>query len=57
MRVDLNVPYSEKDEAKRLGAFWDPVKRTWYVSAKENLRPFLRWMPRRLLKPHVQSKE
>ncbi|HHG9144161.1 TPA: DUF5710 domain-containing protein, partial [Escherichia coli] len=22
-RVDINVPYNEKDEAKKLGARWD----------------------------------
>ncbi|WP_342214142.1 DUF5710 domain-containing protein [Escherichia coli] len=23
-RIDLNVPFNEKDEAKRLGSRWDP---------------------------------
>src|SRR5690349_15635188 len=30
-RVWLDVPYSEKDEAKRLGARWDPASRRWYA--------------------------
>eukprot|EP00391_Amoebophrya_sp_Ameob2_P012471 CAMPEP_0178984008 /NCGR_PEP_ID=MMETSP0795-20121207/1370_1 /TAXON_ID=88552 /ORGANISM="Amoebophrya sp., Strain Ameob2" /LENGTH=792 /DNA_ID=CAMNT_0020674831 /DNA_START=231 /DNA_END=2610 /DNA_ORIENTATION=+ len=29
--VDLNVPFSDKDEAKRRGAWWDPEKQKWYV--------------------------
>lgn len=28
----LNVPYSEKDEAKGLGAKWDSNKKKWYVN-------------------------
>jgi hypothetical protein len=27
----LDVPYSEKDEAKKLGARWDPKAKSWYV--------------------------
>ena len=27
----LNCPYSEKDEAKALGAWWDTTKKKWYV--------------------------
>ena len=52
MRTDLHVPYPEKDEAKRLGARWDPTRQVWYVENKENLEPFLRWMPKHLKKPH-----
>ncbi|WP_062087431.1 DUF5710 domain-containing protein [Caballeronia udeis] len=31
VRIKLDVPYSQKDEAKALGARWDPVERTWYA--------------------------
>lgn len=27
----LEVPFKEKDEAKRLGARWDPNMKKWYV--------------------------
>ncbi|WP_101254571.1 DUF5710 domain-containing protein [Streptomyces barkulensis] len=30
-RVWLDVPFSEKDEAKRHGARWDPSARRWYA--------------------------
>ena len=30
-RVYLNVPYEEKEEAKKLGAKWDVSKKKWYV--------------------------
>ena len=29
-RVYVRVPFAEKDEAKELGARWDPVKICWY---------------------------
>lgn len=52
VRVDLKVPFAEKDKAKRLGARWDAAKRVWYVEDKEDLSPFLQWMPDHLRKPH-----
>lgn len=55
MRVDLEVPYSEKDQAKALGARWDPGRRTWYVVDQESLYPFLKWIPERLKAPHRQK--
>lgn len=30
-RIYLDVPFSEKDEAKALGARWDPQRRSWYA--------------------------
>lgn len=44
-RIDLKVPYAEKDEAKKLGARWDPEKKLWFVS--EGIEPlqFHRWLP------------
>lgn len=45
MRVNLNCPYSEKDQAKRLGARWDHAQRVWYVVGIEDLTPFKRWIP------------
>lgn len=56
MRVNLKVPYEQKDAAKRLGARWDSTRQTWYVENKDDLSPFLRWMPSHLLKAH-QPKE
>lgn len=43
MRTDLNVPFAEKDEAKALGARWDPARKSWYVQDKD-LAPFARWL-------------
>lgn len=51
MRINLNVPYAEKDQAKRLGALWDMARKVWYVEDLDNLRPFLKWMPAHLTRP------
>ena len=45
MRIDLQVPYPEKDTAKALGARWDAAKRIWYVKDVSDLTPFSRWIP------------
>jgi hypothetical protein len=51
LRTNLLVPFKEKDQAKALGASWDSGRKIWYVENKENLEPFLRWMPKHLKKP------
>jgi hypothetical protein len=45
MRTDLQVPFAEKDEAKRLGARWDATRKVWYVQNESDLAPFSRWLP------------
>jgi hypothetical protein len=42
--IDLNVPYHEKDDAKRLGARWDAVRKTWFLPDGTNVAPFRRWL-------------
>jgi hypothetical protein len=42
----LNVPYAEKDEARRLGARWNAELKTWYVPPGSTLTPFERWLPK-----------
>ena len=39
----LNVPYSEKDEAKAIGARGNPAIKKWYVTDKKNYNKFARW--------------
>lgn len=55
MRVNLNVPFKEKDSARRLGAQWDAGRRTWYVENVENLEAFLKWIPAHLKRPSKPS--
>ena len=45
MRLNLKVPFAEKDQAKKLGARWDPARKLWYVEGKDDLAPFARWSP------------
>lgn len=43
--LELNVPYLEKDEAKRLGARWNNSTKRWYVPSGVDAAPFARWLP------------
>jgi exodeoxyribonuclease VII large subunit len=44
-RIDLKVPYSEKDQAKVHGAQWDNENRTWYAPPGTDLQNLKRWLP------------
>lgn len=37
-KMYLNVPYSEKDEAKKMGARWDVKNKKWYIEHKNKYR-------------------
>lgn len=45
MRVNLKVPFAEKDEAKRLGAKWDAALKVWYIENAPDQSPFDKWLP------------
>lgn len=55
MRTYLNVPYAQKDAAKRLGARWDSERRKWYVQDVANISAFMQWMPDHLRMPARKS--
>lgn len=42
-RTYLYVPFADKNEAKKLGARWDPEGRAWYVPPGVPIAPFKRW--------------
>ena len=42
--LPLNVPYGEKDEAKKLGAGWNPKLKKWYVQKREDYPKFAKWI-------------
>jgi Domain of unknown function (DUF5710) len=48
-RIDLKVPYAEKDQAKVHGAQWDTDNRTWYAPAGTDIQNLKRWLPRGVL--------
>ncbi len=41
----LTVPFAEKDEAKDLGAKWDPDIKRWFVPMGFDVSDFSRWLP------------
>jgi hypothetical protein len=43
--TDLNVPFEEKEHAKRLGAKWDPTRKTWFVPDGTERALFTKWLP------------
>ena len=44
MSLILNVPYEEKDEAKALGAKWNPQLKKWYVEKRKDYHKFIKWI-------------
>jgi exodeoxyribonuclease VII large subunit len=46
IRVDLVVPYVEKEDAKALGARWDVDRKVWYAPPGSDLQLLGRWLPR-----------
>lgn len=44
---ELQVPFEEKEEAKRLGAKWNPERKSWYYENLEERDKFKKWDPTR----------
>lgn len=48
MNLYLNVPYAEKDEAKKFGAKWNPKLKKWYIQIyldePEKYLDFSKWL-------------
>lgn len=45
-RVNLSVPFEEKDAAKALGAKWDSSIKDWYIPEGRDSSPFAKWLPK-----------
>jgi pantothenate kinase-related protein Tda10 len=41
--IALKVPFSEKDQAKSLGARWNAESKHWYVPQGVDSAPFEKW--------------
>ena len=41
--INLKVPFSEKDQAKSLGARWNAELKLWYVPSGIEASPFTKW--------------
>ena len=40
-KIYINVPYSQKDDAKSYGAKWDKSKRMWYINENSQHKDYL----------------
>lgn len=45
MRMNLKVPFAEKEQAKKLGARWDAARKLWYIEGQVEVATFSRWSP------------
>lgn len=48
-RIPINVPFTEKDEAKALGARWDAQNRTWYYTNPADADKFSKWVVQKFM--------
>lgn len=62
--VLLNVPFSERNEAKKNGAMWDPQHKTWFtlrydkeIPLQEDLKELSRWLPDQQVSENVKVME
>ncbi|HEY3987032.1 DUF5710 domain-containing protein [Cedecea sp.] len=44
-RIDLAVPFAEKDQVKALGGRWDPTNKVWYILEGLSVESFRKWIP------------
>jgi len=44
LRVNLNVKYEDRHEAKKHGARWDPRMQMWYVIDPQDMSTLTRWL-------------
>lgn len=44
-KIYLEVPYAEKEFAKKLGAKWDYLEKSWFIYNNINNTTFIRWHP------------
>lgn len=45
MRINLVVPYADKDVVKKLGARWDGNTKCWFITSARNIDQFSQWIP------------
>lgn len=45
--IVLEVPYSEKEDAKAMGARWNPIIKKWFIKLKsdDDREKFVKWIP------------
>lgn len=43
-KIFLNCPFEEKDAAKALGARWDNAEKMWYITERQKIEDFKKWI-------------
>ena len=43
-RVNIRVPFADKEQAKALGAKWDGTLKTWYIPMDKDRGKFRKWL-------------
>ena len=47
MPIKINVPYPERDEARKLGARWNSDKKSWFIpDSITDINVFQKWLPK-----------
>ena len=54
-RIELVVPYVEKEDAKALGARWDKDRNVWFAQPGTDPAMLGRWLPRGFTPPTAQE--
>jgi hypothetical protein len=44
-RINLKVPFDQKDQAKAVGAKWDAKIKRWYIDADVDMGKYRQWLP------------
>ena len=56
-KVYLVCPFDDKEEAKQLGAKWEPNSKKWYITEDMNTSRFAKWLPQSTQPPLEASPE
>src|SRR3954469_4865810 len=54
-RVDLLVPYVEREDAKALGARWDKDRKVWFAPPGTDPSTLGRWLPKGFKPPTAEE--
>lgn len=56
-RVDLRVPFAEKDAAKEAGCRWDKEQKTWYAPPGTDLNKIAQWPQKLEQRPELSPRD
>lgn len=55
MPLKINVPFSDKDVVKSIGAFWDVEQKTWFVPNHKDINDFQQWIDKSKVSVIIKS--